>query len=78
MDPLSIAKNLIRVYVKRGDDIGDLNRSQMGGGCKEYSAHILRNKIWVTKVNGKEINESFPLERIYKLIKNEEVQPSLF
>ena len=78
MDPIEIAKKLIRHEVERGDDCKDIQNGQGGRGSSDWSARVIRDRIWVEHIGRKKINQSFPLKTIYQLIKRESVQPTLF
>ena len=65
------AKALIRPYVLRGDSIDSLRKSYMGSYYPQYSASIRTNKIIVEKVNGKTVNETFSLAKLYNEILGE-------
>lgn len=78
IEAIDVAKKLIRHEVERGDDIGYLRRGQQGCSGGYWAAHIKGDKIFVTRIKKKEINEIFPLSKIFNMIKRESVQPTLF
>ncbi|MFZ2881571.1 MAG: hypothetical protein WA019_00705, partial [Candidatus Moraniibacteriota bacterium] len=78
--PIDAAKDLIREYVLRGDTIGQMRSGGLGvsGGGNSASIggylngkKISNENIIVEKLNGKVVNEVFPLKRIFEEIKNE-------
>lgn len=60
-----VAKDLIRVYVARGESMGLLNKSMMGKSTGTDSARIRSGKIQVYEMAGQEANFSFTLHSIY-------------
>jgi hypothetical protein len=65
------AKKLIRGYVERGDSVDELKKSMTGYAGNGYSAMIRGNKIIIDKLEGKEVDFSFPLQSIYNDILEE-------
>lgn len=92
MTPREAAKDLIRVYVERGDSFEHLKASYLGAYCEEYSAHIggyvgdlpnlvkiKSDEIGVEKINGRTITpQIFSLRELYEEIKLGKEQVSLF
>jgi len=85
------AKDLIRVYVLRGDSLDYIKKRQGGAYGTEYHAQIGgylngkslgSNKIIVSQLNGKDISEVFSLEELFNEILDEKKPktetPSLF
>ena len=73
--PRGCAKDLIRGYVKRGDDMESLRH--LGYYGSDYSASVDRQHIYVTKIGGKDCNFKFKLKDIYEELKHGE-QEGLF
>lgn len=74
--PHEAAKDLIRVYVLRGDTLESLRLGGMGSYSKRYRAEIgpygYRNdQIVVTRVGETPCHEVFSLPRLYEEIKSE-------
>jgi hypothetical protein len=65
------AGNLIRAYVERGYTVEQIRQSRLGRMGGEFSAEVRANKIYVTELNGKKVNYSFPLQSTYNEIKDE-------
>jgi len=81
--PRDLAKDLIRVYVLRGDTLHSLQAGQQGASCSEYSAHIggygiKPDRIVVSRFQGQEMKELYSLKELYNEIKNERLQLTLF
>ncbi len=66
-----VAKNLIYVYVERGDTVEQLRSGQMGRHGSDSSASIKGNKILVESIGKKKVNFSFPIQSIYNEIVDE-------
>ena len=77
------AIDLIKRYVERGDSLESLRSGQMGRVTDEYSAeiggyvngkHIGADKIIVSKLNGKELDDPsiFSLEKIFNAISSKQ------
>jgi hypothetical protein len=82
-----LAKKLIRYYVERGDTIKQLKDGQGGSSSMEYSAsiggyingkRISTDKIIVTRVAGKDVEEIFSLKEIFDEITAEKTAESAF
>lgn len=92
LNPREAAKDLIRVYVERGDSLDSLRAGQLGYCGGDYSASIggyagelpdlvrvKSDKIAVSKINGQIINpQIFSLKELFDEIKSGVRQPVLF
>ena len=82
-----VAKHLIKSYVERGDSLQSLKSSYLGH-CSEYywasiggwlgDKHYSNDKIIVSEINRKPVNEVFSLKKIYEEILKEKTQLRLF
>ncbi len=79
---LDAAKNLIRVYVKRGDTLESLHRSYLGStspdgmdaqiGGDMNQVRYTNNQLLVKRdVNGKVVDRVFTVKEIYDLVSAE-------
>lgn len=64
-DAKHYAKALISGYVKRGDALEYLEKSNLGAASSEYSASINKKNIRVTKIKDTPVNFSFSVKSIY-------------
>ncbi len=87
MTTKEVAKDLIRVYVERGDTLKQIADGLLGVYCEDYSAHIggyskgktiSKYQLCVARIGKEEIFEVFKLEEIFNEIKLEAKQPALF
>lgn len=76
--PRDIAKELIRAYVERGDDMKSLHT--LGMASAGNWAEVNKDKVLITRLNGKDVDIKFSLKELYDEIKGGEktAQPSLF
>ncbi len=82
-----VARNLVQVYAKRGDDVDQFRGGYLGscsngnwasvGGYMDGKQYP-NTKILVTKLGGEECGEIFSLYEIWEDVLRGEVQSSLF
>jgi len=86
-NPRDYARDLIEVYVLRGESLEQLRRGQMGYANSEYWASIggymngkkyTTDKIIVSKINGEDCEYVFDLKDIYNEIKSGTQELNLF
>lgn len=71
-----VAKQLIRVYAKRGETVPQLNNSHLGHSDGKFDAHIRSGKIHINALKGAKVNFTFSLQQIYDEVIAEHPQPA--
>ena len=69
--PRDAAIEFIRPYVLKGDMMPLMPHKWLRIDTENYTAQIEKNSVVVSKLNGSEIKESFPLKEVMKAIVEE-------
>lgn len=71
-----VAKELIRVYVLRGDTVQQLSKSQLGRYDGNFDIQLRTGKIHVNAIKGEKVSFIFPIQQIYDEIWAENPKPA--